>query len=136
MTRNRTEVLVSKTARSSGQTTYLVLEDFGTLGRAYRETEPEQDFERVIGDLLTGQFDRPLRVIAFNIRDGWARDVSSEIAVELITRSRRANSSLNIGALKFLVSLDMDRKGKFDRCEGEIAREQLCLFSHDGLESI
>jgi hypothetical protein len=40
----------------------------------------------VIDDLLTGQFNNPLRVIAFNIAEGWARDVSEDIAWELTCR--------------------------------------------------
>ena len=135
MTRNRKEISVLQTARFSGETTYVVLEDFGKHGRAYRETDPEHaDFESVIGDLLTGQFERPLCVIAFNVREGWARDVSNVIAIELITRSRRENSSLNVGALSFLVSSNAGRK--FDRCAVEVTREQMCLFSHDKLEPI
>jgi hypothetical protein len=118
-----------------GATTYIVLEDFGRLGRAYRETDLQRsDFEDVISDLLTGQFEQPLRVIAFNVREGWARDVSNDIAEELITRSRRANSSLNVGALNFLISSNMKRK--FDRCAGKITCEQMYLFPHDKLEPI
>jgi hypothetical protein len=37
------------------QTAYLVLDDFGRLGRAYRETDEERtDLETVISDLMTG----------------------------------------------------------------------------------
>jgi hypothetical protein len=46
---------------------HIVLDDFGRLGRAYPETdETGASREDVIGDLLTGQFNNPLRVIAFN----------------------------------------------------------------------
>jgi hypothetical protein len=135
VTRNRKEKSVLQTARFLGGTTYVVLEDFGRLGLAFRETDPEHaDFESVIGDILAGQFERPLRVIAFNIREDWARDVSSQIAAELIERSRRANSSLNVGALNFLIASDMKRK--LDRCAAEITRGQMCLFSNDELESV
>ncbi|HEX3115213.1 MAG TPA: hypothetical protein VHQ48_07035 [Bradyrhizobium sp.] len=38
------------------QTVYVVLDDFGRLGRAYRETDEERiDLESVISDLMTGQ---------------------------------------------------------------------------------
>ena len=45
---------------------YLVLEDFST-GPAWRETDEDRtDYRTLISDLLTGQYDRPLRVVAFN----------------------------------------------------------------------
>ena len=49
------------------ETVYLVADDFGRLGRAWREADYEAtDFETVIQDLLTGQYNRPIRVVAFN----------------------------------------------------------------------
>lgn len=42
------------------QTVYIVLEDFGRLGRAYRETDEDRaDLETVISDLLSGQYSNP-----------------------------------------------------------------------------
>jgi hypothetical protein len=55
------------------QEVYLVLDDFGSgLGRAWRETDVEHtDFETVITDLVDGQYNNPVRVIAFNaVEDG------------------------------------------------------------------
>ena len=37
-------------------------------------------------NLLTGQYSRPIRVVAFNIREGWSQDVSEGIAHELRRR--------------------------------------------------
>jgi hypothetical protein len=49
------------------QTVYLVADDFGRLGRAWREADYEAtDLETVIQDLLTGQYSNPVRVVAFN----------------------------------------------------------------------
>jgi hypothetical protein len=45
------------------------------------------DLEAVITDLLEGQYLSPLRVVGFNTAEGWARDVSEDIATEL--RHRR-----------------------------------------------
>src|SRR5205807_8721020 len=66
---------------------YLVMNDFGRLGAAWCETE-ENDTHRevVIRDLLSGQYDSPLRVIVFNTEQGTSRDVSAEIAMELVER--------------------------------------------------
>jgi hypothetical protein len=49
------------------QTIYLVVDRFGRHGSVYRETEVEQtDLETIITDLMTGQFNDPVRVVAFN----------------------------------------------------------------------
>ena len=67
---------------------YLVLDDFGgRLGRAWRET-PEGDTGRaaLIKDLLDGQYANPACVVAFNIVEGRARDVTENIASELRDR--------------------------------------------------
>jgi hypothetical protein len=47
----------------------------------YRETEVEQtDLETIVSDLLTGQFNDPIRIAAFDTLEHWAADVSAEIA--------------------------------------------------------
>lgn len=61
-------------------TVYLVLNDFGRYGRAYSETSEERaDLETTIADLMTGQYDRPVRVVAFNTAEGWSADVAREV---------------------------------------------------------
>ncbi len=61
------------------QTIYLVVDRFGQLGSIYRETEVEQtDLETIITDLMTGQFNDPVRVVAFNTLEHWSNDVSGE----------------------------------------------------------
>jgi hypothetical protein len=44
------------------------------------------DLETVISDLTTGQFSNPVRVVAFNTLEHWAKDVSADIAEEIRTR--------------------------------------------------
>ena len=69
------------------QTVYLVLCDFGPLGQAYCETNPERaDLETTITDLLSGQYDNPVRVVAFNTAEGWSQDVSEDVAREIMRR--------------------------------------------------
>jgi hypothetical protein len=43
--------------------------------------------ENVIRDMLTGQYHSPVRVIVFNTEHGTSRDVSKEMAHELIERT-------------------------------------------------
>jgi len=72
------------------QTVYLVMDDFGKHGRAWRETDAEAtDLETIIGDLLAGQYSNPVRIIGFNTAEGWARDISADIADELRHRCDR-----------------------------------------------
>jgi hypothetical protein len=69
------------------QTVYLVVDRFGGSGSVYREAEIERtDIETIIADLLSGQFNDPVRVIAFNTLEHWSDDVSDEIATEIQAR--------------------------------------------------
>jgi hypothetical protein len=69
------------------QNVYLVVDDFGPNGRAYRETDVETaDLETVILNLLEGQYKNPIRVVAFNTAEGWSQDASADIAQELRRR--------------------------------------------------
>ena len=69
------------------QNVYLVVDDFGLNGRAYWETDVENaDLETVILDLLEGQYKNPIRVISFDVAEGWSQDASEDIAHELRRR--------------------------------------------------
>jgi hypothetical protein len=69
------------------QTVYLVVDSFGSIDRVYREAEFERaDLEAAIGDLLSGQFNNPVRVIAYNTLEHWTEDVSAQIAAEIQSR--------------------------------------------------
>jgi hypothetical protein len=47
------------------ETVYLVLDDFGDLGRCWRESDIQTtDLETVITDLIEGQYNNPVRVLA------------------------------------------------------------------------
>jgi hypothetical protein len=77
------------------QTVYLVAEDFGKLGRAWREAEYEAtDLETVIQDLLSGQYNNPFRVVAFNTSEVWSEDVSADVVAELRRRCEQQRREL------------------------------------------
>ena len=77
------------------QTVYLVLNDFGPLGRAYCEaSEDRSDLETPISDLMTGQYENPARVVAFNTAERWSKDVSEDIAREIMRRVGLAGDAL------------------------------------------
>ena len=68
-------------------TVFLVLNDFGPLGRAYVETDEASASEwDVISNISGGQYSKPIRVVAFNIAEGWSRDVTEDIAEALLER--------------------------------------------------
>ena len=69
------------------QTVYLVVDRFGRLGSFYREIEVERtDLETIITDLMSGQFNDPVRVVAFNTLEHWSEEISKDIALEIQTR--------------------------------------------------
>ena len=73
--------------KGDDQNVYLVVDDLGHLGQIWREAGVEMtDRESVIIDLLEGQYRYPVRVVAFNVAEGWCRDASKDIAHELRRR--------------------------------------------------
>lgn len=89
-----TTVIPSRLPSPDG-TVYLVLDDFGEFGQAYRETNPTRaDRQTVLTHLLSGQYERPLRIVAFNVAEGWARDVTAEIAREVLLQAGNTDHDL------------------------------------------
>ena len=69
------------------QDTYLLVDDFGYIGCVWRETGVGRtDRETLIQALAHGDFDKPVRIVAFNTNEGWSRDVTLDIADELRRR--------------------------------------------------
>jgi hypothetical protein len=92
MRRNWTPSIVSD---GSDQNVYIVVDDFGRLGREYRETDVERaDLESLIADLMSGQYSNPVRVVAFNTAERWAEDASEDIAREIMRRLDLAGDEL------------------------------------------
>lgn len=81
---------------------YLILEDFSD-GAAWRETnESDVDHDTLIADLLTGQYKFPLRVLACNPHEGWARDASEDVARELEQRLAAQHREIGQGLQDFI----------------------------------
>lgn len=69
------------------QSNYLVADDFGRSGSAWREADLETaDLETVIQDLHAGQYKRPIGLVAFNTAERWPDDVSEDVAQEIQRR--------------------------------------------------
>jgi hypothetical protein len=99
------------------QTVYIVVDDFGRHGRAYRETDVERaHLEAVITDLLEGQYQNPVRVVGFNTAEKWSQDVSGDVAHEL-----RHRCDLQLRDVPFYL------EDFVERCEGRYHDIQLPL---------
>jgi hypothetical protein len=84
-------------------TPYIVVEDFGDLGRAFRETDlAEADFDTMVRNIISGEYRNPLRVVAFNTVEGWSRDVSEDIANAVLDRTYDTDATLNVGTRRFI----------------------------------
>jgi|HubBroStandDraft_1064217.scaffolds.fasta_scaffold690481_2 hypothetical protein len=84
-------------------TAYIVVEDFGDLDRAFLETDlAEADLGTIVRNMISGEYRDPLRVIAFNTVEGWSRDVSEEIAYDVLDRAYDADTTLSAGAKRFI----------------------------------
>jgi hypothetical protein len=80
-----------------------VLCDFGQSGQSYVETDPtEADASTIVRNLLRGQYDRPVRVLALNVEEGWVRDVSETIAAKVQDVARREEQGLTAGTRAFV----------------------------------
>jgi hypothetical protein len=81
---------------------YLVLDDFGRLGRAWSETdEAGTSRATLVRNLLDGQYENPVRIVAFNTVEGWSRDATVDIADE-VRRRYVEYDEVSESVLKFL----------------------------------
>jgi hypothetical protein len=81
----------------------LVVNDFGSLGRAFVETDiAEADRETVIRNFLSGQYPNALRVVAFNTAEGWSQDVPEDVASEMLERAFDADDNLGEDTKRFI----------------------------------
>ena len=99
----RNQTPLAPAGPASDATVYLVLNDFGPLGRAYVETDEAQaDEATIVENILNGQYSQPLRVVAFNTAEGWARDVTEDIARAALSRAQSERRPIGKVAQEFL----------------------------------
>ena len=80
---------------SHDRNSYIVINNYGKLGPAFAETDVgEADLETTINDLMSGQYNDPIRVVAFNTAEHWAEDVSQDVALEIQRRLDLAGVAL------------------------------------------
>ena len=84
-------------------TVYAVLEDFGKLGCTWREIdELRADEQSVVEGILRGEYERILRVVAFNADEGWARDVTKQVALKVAQAARQQNRKMSALTREFV----------------------------------
>jgi hypothetical protein len=82
---------------------HLVEDDFGTFGIGFVETDTsDADRETIIRNFISGQYNRPLRVVSFNVGEGWCRDVSEDIAIEVLQRAADTERDLPEATMAFI----------------------------------
>jgi hypothetical protein len=94
------------------QTVYFVINNFGNLGTAFPETDVDKaDLETIIGDLMSGRYSDPVRVVAFNTAERWAEDASEDVAREIMRRFDLVGDALPSSIAAFVESyLGADRQ--------------------------
>ena len=62
----------------------------------------QADLKTVVADMLSGQYRHPLRVVAFNTAEGWARDVSADIERQVLNCARELEHELPAAVRDFV----------------------------------
>jgi len=85
-------------------TVHMVLDDHGrSIGRAWREMDENHTDERdVVNEIIDGRYSRPIKVVAFNLDENWARDVNEDIARAIIETSAIEGRLLSSVAVDFI----------------------------------
>jgi hypothetical protein len=99
------ETSIVPSASANFRTVYQVLDHLGQHGHVWIEIGDEDaNEETIIQWIVEGQFSHPLRVIAFNTDEGWARDVTRDIAWKLLELNRNG-TDLGAAAREFVERL-------------------------------
>ena len=84
------------------ETVHLILCDFGKLGIAYVETDAIFRAEDAAAKIARGEYTNPLEVIAFNVDEGWCRNVSEDIAGIIVEKARAEENTITLSARTFV----------------------------------
>jgi predicted DNA-binding ribbon-helix-helix protein len=80
-----------------------VLCESSSSGPTYIETNPaDANEDAIVRNMIAGQYGKPLRVVAINIGEGWARDVSKKIAGVVVQAAERGDRTLPSGTRAFV----------------------------------
>jgi hypothetical protein len=71
-------------------------------GTVYLVLDSQADLQTVIADLLSGQYRRPLRVVAVNTANGWMGDVTAEIARKVLSHAAELDGEMPAAVRDFV----------------------------------
>jgi hypothetical protein len=80
----------------------IVLDDFGRFRVCREADENDANRETVIRDVIGGQYQNPSRIVAFNTAQGWSRDITEDVAREIVERAARKGETLSKAAEQFV----------------------------------
>src|SRR6202008_3431160 len=84
-------------------TIHMLLDDFGRSGRAWREMDEEQTAKcDIVNQIIDGEFNRPVKIVAFNLEEGWVRDVTEDIARAVLETASAEDRTLGRAAAEFV----------------------------------
>lgn len=97
----------------------LVLCDFGKLGLAYLETDPSRaSRDEITGAIMSGEIDSEIvSIVEMNPAEGWARDVTEDVANALYDRCIRQGADPSSGAQALM------ERFRLHPCEDDAAPE-------------
>ena len=104
------------------------------LGSYVETDKAEADEATIVENILSGEYSHPLRVIAFNTAEGWARDVTEDIARSVLSLAQSEHRSIGIAAQEFLV-----RALGVEGAHGRLSNGggcPLCLFGRDRRQKV
>ena len=67
-----------------------------------KPTKPKPTKRQIIENMISGEYSHPVRVVAFNTAEGWARDVTEDIARAVVSRARNEHRALGDVAQTFV----------------------------------
>jgi hypothetical protein len=70
------------------------------------------DKATLIRNLVEGQYNNPVRIVAFNTSEGWSRDVTEEIAREIKESSEKKGEELSPG-LRDFIDYQLERSARY-----------------------
>jgi hypothetical protein len=105
---------------------HFVLCDFGNAGMAIVETDPAAaDEATIISNMLSGQYEVPLAVIAVDLAAGTSRDVSAEAARKVELTAKIDQRTLTDGVQTFVEATAFRGNGRHSSIGNREASEAL-----------
>lgn len=91
---------------------HFIEQDFGTLGLAFRETDPAKaDYENQVALIISGDIENPTRIIQVIVDEGLSSDVTEDTARDIVERAILHGKTLTEGVFGFCKAHNSDLEG-------------------------